>query len=390
MMSSAAVAFTLFMFLYAAGRFFAGKTKGIIAEALFLCLVYAIGFITGIIPRDSLTNTGLPAMMSAFGTMLLVTNLGTMIELKRFIKEWKTVVVCLGGLAVMTLLFCTVGVMIYGREHALSAVSPVAGGIVAASLVNEAAQAAGKADLGAFASLLCSLQTFVGVPVSALLMKSYTNRVVAEKSYTRAEEAENAFSIKIFTNLPAIFMDKPIMVARLGLMLIAGILISKATGGMVPAAVAVLVTGIIGTEIGFLEKQTLSKAGYMDFLIMGLILTLINGFNNLTIESLTGMIVPIIFFLILGALGLALGGAIIGLILRVNWKVAASVALSAMFGYPMTEIIINNIVNSYSIPDEEKELLRNMVMPQMIIAGFTTVTVASVALAGFIVPYIFA
>ena len=79
-----------------------------------------------------------------------------------------------------------------------------------------------------------------------------------------------------------------------------------------------------------------------------------------------------------------------GKVLKVDWHLAAAVSLSAMFGYPMTEIISRAVVSSYNLDKEEEEKLLEAVMPQMIIAGFTTVTIASVVLAGIVAPLIFA
>lgn len=381
---------TLFLFLYAVGRIIAKKTKGICVEALFLSLIYAAGFISGVIPNDSLEVTGIPALMNAFGTMLLVTNLGTMIELSRFLREWKTVAICFGGLAVLAVLFCTLGILFFGREYALTAIAPVSGGIVAAGMISAAAEAAGKMDFGAFASLLCSLQTFVGVPASAYLMSRYCDKIVQKKAYSGPEvDSARKIDLRLIKHMPAVLNEESMMVARLLMVTLLGYFISVWTKGALPAAVVVLVLGIIGTETGFLERQTLAKAGYMNFLIMGLILILPYGFRTLTADAFGDMILPILFFLVIGAAGLMIGGFFVGKILRLDGKLSAAVALSAMFGYPLTQIIVDNVVNSYNIPQEEKEKLSGMVMPQMIIAGFTTVTIASVAIAGFLAPVIF-
>ncbi len=389
MTSNPVFSIALFMFLYAVGKMIAKKTDGIIAEALFLSLAYAAGFIFGIIPSNSLELTGIPAMMNAFGTMLLVTNLGTMIELARFIREWKTVVVCFAGLAVMTLFFCTIGIMVFGREYALSAVAPVAGGIVAAGMISSAAEAAGQLDYAAFASLLCSLQSFVGVPLSAYLMHKYCDSIVKSGDFSDHYVSKINFNIK-FINMPSALNESSMMVFRLLLITLLGQFISNLSGGFLPAAVLVLFLGIIGTETGFLERQTLTRAGFMSFLLMGLILTLPHGFRTLTAESFGALLLPIVFFLVLGAIGLMIGGAIIGKILKVDMRLAASVSLSAMFGFPMTQIIVDNVVDSYTeLSDENREKLREKAMPQMIIAGFTTVTITSVAIAGFIAPLIF-
>lgn len=87
MWSDPLISITLYLGLYAVGTVIADKTKGLICEALFLCLVYAIGFATGIIPRDSLVSTGIPGVLSAFGVMMIIGNLGIMIELRRFCES---------------------------------------------------------------------------------------------------------------------------------------------------------------------------------------------------------------------------------------------------------------------------------------------------------------
>lgn len=392
MWSNPVVSITVFMLLYAIGKVIAKKTKGIIVEGLFLSVVYIIGFLTGLFPSDILSGTGVPAMMSAFGTMLLVTNLGTMIELSRFLKEWKTVAICLGGLLVMGVLFSTVGSLIFNRYYALSALPPVAGGIVAAGLVADAAEAAGMTHYGAFASLVCSLQTFAAVPVASYFLRKHCDQIVESKSYLSAgqNQAGSGFpDLRVIKSFPKLWNDGSMMVARVLLVMLLGTYISKASGGTLPAAVVVLVLGILFTELGFLERQSLAKAGYINILIMGMVMSLPNSFRTLTPESFGAMLGPVVFFLVLGVAGLLIGGMVMGWLLKIDWKLAAASSLAAMYGYPLTEIIPRAVAGSYDLPPEEEEKLLEQVMPPLIIAGFTTVTVASVALAGFIAPIIF-
>lgn len=392
MWTSPLMAITVFMLLYAVGKVISKKTKGILVEALFLSAVYIIGFLSGIVPVDALTNTGIPAMMSAFGTMLLVTNLGTMIELRRFLKEWKTVLICFAGFAVVGLTFCTVGIIVFNRYYALCALPPVAGGVVAASLVNDAAEAAGQTDYGAFAALVCSLQTFVAVPVASFLLHRYCDQQVCSKSYLKAATSNGHGSFPDFHVIkkwPDEWNDGSMMVARLMIVALLGTWISRLTGGALPTAVAVLLLGIVFTELGFLEPQTLSRAGYFNLLIMGLVMSLPNSFRNLTVESFGAMLPAVLFFLVLGAASLIVGGVVVGKLLNVDWKLAAASALAAMYGYPLTEIIPRAVVGSYDLPAEDSEKLLEQMMPPLIIAGFTTVTIASVALAGFVAPIIF-
>jgi len=389
MWSDPLISITLYIVLYAIGTVIADKTKGLVCEALFLCFVYAIGFATGVIPRDSLVSTGIPGVLGAFGVMMIIANLGTMIELQRFIREWRTVVVCCGGLLVMTVLCGVIGTMVYGKYYAFSAIPPLAGGVVAQQLVSEAASAAGAPEYGAFAALVCSFQTFIGIPLSAYLLRKHCDPIVAEHAFqTESKENGKKFpNLRIFKPMPAAWSDGSVMVAKLLLVTLLGSFIASKTG--VPAAVVILIIGIIFAELGFLERETLTKAGYMNFLFMGLIMLLPLDFSSLTMESLGNMVLPMVFMIVLGAIGLAVGGALTGLLLKEDWKLSASIALSAFLGYPLTESIVRTVVRSFKLPEDEEGKLLGMVLPQMIIAGFTTVTVASVLMAGVIAPMIF-
>ena len=392
MWSNPMFSFAVFMILFGIGSIISKKTKGIIVEALFLSVVYMIGFITGIFPQNALEITGIPAMMSAFGTLLIVTNLGTLIEMRRFIKEWKTVVITLGAMAIMGIFFCTIGIFLFGKYYALSALPPVAGGIVAAGLVINEAEMAGLSQYGAFASMVCSLQTFVGVPLCAFLVRKYCDKIRKDGSYADAgvkRDGEEKEHKKLIGKFPDALNSGTMIVARLLIVAVLGLFISNLTGGKLPAAVVVLVLGTIFTEIGFLETQTLAKARYMDFLLMGLIMTLPHGFRTLTLASFGEMFPIVVFFLLLGAVGLIIGGAVCGKILRTDWRLSGAIALCAMLGYPLTEMVARSVTESYGLPKEEEEKLLEAVLPQLIIAGFASVTVASVALAGFVAPMIF-
>ena len=65
--------------------------------------------------------------------------------------------------------------------------------------------------------------------------------------------------------------------------------------------------------------------------------------------------------------------------------VELAIGSTCLFGFPGTYIISQEVVTSLSQNESEKQFLTKRILPKMLIAGFTTVTVASVILAGFIV-----
>ena len=79
-----------------------------------------------------------------------------------------------------------------------------------------------------------------------------------------------------------------------------------------------------------------------------------------------------------------------------KWSPALSIAagFSCMFGYPITYTVAMEVVQGVTdggdYTEQEVQRLTDYVLPKMLIAGVTTVSVASVVLAGVVAPMIFA
>ncbi len=123
--------FTVFVVIFALGDVVANKTKAMVSSVIVGCVVYLVGFLTGIIPSTSVDSTFLPNIMSTFGIALLITNLGTMMNLEELIREWKTVLVALAGLVGVAVVAFTVGSWVFGRDWALLGSAPISGGLIA-------------------------------------------------------------------------------------------------------------------------------------------------------------------------------------------------------------------------------------------------------------------
>ena len=118
---------------------------------------------------------------------------------------------------------------------------------------------------------------------------------------------------------------------------------------------------------------------------------LFNGFASVSLQDFIGMIVPIFGMLVIGAIGIAIGSAIAGKIVGYNIFVSIACGVTALFGYPGTEILSKEVCASMDdFTELEKVYALDYVMPKMIVGGFTTVTIASVVFAGIIAPMIFA
>ena len=74
---------------YAISDAVSARTKGLISSVLCLSLLYLAAFLTGILPKDTIAVTGIPTMLGAFGTLFMITNIGTLIRLRDFCREFE-------------------------------------------------------------------------------------------------------------------------------------------------------------------------------------------------------------------------------------------------------------------------------------------------------------
>jgi hypothetical protein len=368
------------------------KTKGIISGLLTASVIYIAGYLTGIIPTDQPSALGLGAIISSYGQLLIIVNLGTMVSLDDLLKQWKTVLTCLTSLIVMAVLVGIIGTVLFGREIGLLAVGPISGGAVASSMVAEVATDAGRSDLAALAMLFNVIQLLFGVPASSFLLKKYCNHAVETGEFRTmtAGDSNKSINFQVLKPLPDHINTRYLIMAKLCIVAFAAVMINKASGGSFPVAIAALLLGIILTELGFLDRKSLQKTKFYYFLMFAFMVYLVNAFSSLTLERLISFIVPLIVLLTIGTVALVLGAIIMGKLLKIDWRLAGSLGPAAMFGYPFSQLICEDVVREMHLSDEDSEQLLGVVMPQMVIAGFVTVTIASVFIAGIVAPMIFA
>jgi hypothetical protein len=154
--------------------------------------------------------------------------------------------------------------------------------------------------------------------------------------------------------------------------------------------VAYLLFGVIFTELGFLERNSLGAA--QSFNILMLILMSMSPASFASIESpaqLLEMLFPLLGTLLVGAVGISIAAVIMGKLVGYSVPLSIAVGLTALFGYPASYVISTECVNGLDVDEEEKKRIVDYVMPKMLIGGFTTVTIASVVFAGIIAPIIF-
>ena len=127
-----ALAFVLCAAVYIIGEVVSTATKAWIPSVFVTAAIILVGYWT-VLPTTLISDAVLIPFGSTIGIYLLITHMGTVISIKQLLEQWKTIVVCLAGLAGMCVLALFVCPLLMDRSFVVAGLPPLTGGIVAAT-----------------------------------------------------------------------------------------------------------------------------------------------------------------------------------------------------------------------------------------------------------------
>ncbi|ALS36178.1 putative membrane protein [Enterococcus rotai] len=386
-------AFTLLMAILYIGDAVSSKTKAWISSVFVCAVLFIIGYWT-FFPENIVEIAGIPPVVATLLMYLLITNMGTLLSIKELTNQWKTIVITLSGILGIVVLLLTVGSLIFDLKTVLVAVPPLVGGVVSSLIMSEAAQTAGLTSLSVLAILIYVMQGFAGYPLTSIMLKKEGKRMLEKYrsgEWVPVHEQEDQQTAGIDEDIPQLFKKIPkkyhtdfSRIFRLALVALAAYYVSVWCAPFVSISpfVLCLFFGVVASSLGFLEKQPLKKANSFGFAILGLMLFIFDGLKKATPEMLEELLLPMVGIIVIGVIGMYVFSAVVGRILGVSKEMAFAVSLTALYGFPADYIITNEVIQSLTEDEKEKEALTSHMMPPMLVAGFITVTIVSVILAG--------
>lgn len=388
------VAFLIVASVYYIGEFVGAKTKAWVPSVFVTAALFLIGYWT-FFPEDIVVLAGLgPPLGGLLVILLCITHMGTIISIKQLLSQWKVVVITLAGLAGMIILAWFIAMPLAGREYVIAGLPPLTGGIVAATIMNEAALAKGLTSAAVLAIAMYAIQGFVGYPLTSIMLKKEGKRLL--KTYSKEEiaaslnnnkgnedsEADVAKAPKkrLIPAIPEKYSTPAFILGKLMLVAWVSSKLGAITG--LNQAVWALVLGIVFTEIGFLDKDSLNKAKSYGFLMFILMVYIFSGLKDATPEILGAAIGPMAIIIVLGVTGMAIMSIIAGKFFGVSWNMAFAVSLTSLYGFPPNAVITEEVCTAMANTPEEKEFLMGKMLPMMLVGGFVSVTITSVIIAG--------
>lgn len=384
-------AFTIILIVLAAGELVSMKTKAFVPSVFVSAVLFLVGFWT-FMPKDLISQGSFATPIVYVAMYLLLVHMGTLMSLKELLSQWKTVLIALSGIIGVCLMTLTIGRVFFGFETIVAATPPLTGGVVASILMSKAAADKGLTAIAVLATCMYVMQGFIGYPISALCLKKEAKRVLGmyknggdKIKIAKAEvAAETAVKRKkLLPELPEKYQTPYVILLKLGIT--AWIATKIAPVIHLNQFVVCLFLGVILCEIGFLEEKALNKANSFGFLMTALMAFIFANLSQATPEMLKKIVGPLFGIIILGVIGMFILSMIAGKLLGFSKEMAFACALTALYGFPADYILTLEAVKSVCETEDEKEYVIDEMLPKMLVAGFTTVTIASVIIAGFFV-----
>jgi hypothetical protein len=385
------LAITVVLVVFAIGDFISYKTKSIVSMMFVASVLFLAAFWLGL-PETLFSDaqlTGFGALMIGF----LITHMGTLLSFEDLKKQWKTVVIALAAVFGIGIFLLIVGSPILGREYAISAAPPVAGGVVAAIIMGDAAAAQGFESLRVYVTLLVVVQGFFGYPVASFMLNREAKKILAnfDPNKVKVEEVDTSEQVtekrkKLIPPLNKDLQTSYILLAKLGLVALLGFKLAALTNGVIHQYVMCLIVGVAAREIGFLEENIMTLANAQGLAMVGLMAVIFGSLATATPEMVLSLAFPLVGALVFGVIGIAIFSSIAGKVLKESMPMAIAIGTSALFGFPGTFIISNEVANANGKTEEERQAILGAILPKMLVAGFMTVTIASVVLGGVMAP----
>ena len=386
------VAFVVIVGVYAMGDIIGTASKAWIPSTFVIACLFLLGYWT-IFPKEIIAIAGLKKpLIGTLSIFLLVTHMGTTISLKELKKQWKIIIITLTGLVGMIVFAWGICSLFIEQSYIIAGLPSLAGGIIAAVTMQEAAAAKGMEVAAVLAIAMYSIQGFVGYPLTAIILKKEGNRLI--KDYREGNPIESEVELiekkserkKIINPTPDKYFSTAVALTKLAIIATLAMFIGQWTGGWgyfkINGAVAALIMGVVFTEIGFLEKDILKKCGCFNLIALFVMLYIFDGLKGASIEILSSAIVPMISLIGFGVSGMMIVSIFVSRALKISPLIGIGASLTALYGFPPNFVLTNEASNAIAKDEEEKEYLMKHMLPQMIVGGFVTVTITSVIIAG--------
>ena len=379
--------FMIVLIVFALGDIVGKITKGKLSGMMVVMLLFLVGFLTKLIPADIIDQGGLTAL-SKLAIAMVLFNMGTTLNVKQLIEEWRTVLMA----ALCMLASCLVMLLvspIIGFDTVLVGMPVINGAAMATSLMASAAAEKGLATAAALCAVIYSVQKFVGAPIASAMGIRYGKKLL--KAYRenpaqfKKQETGNGASAKVsFADKHKEWYSANVMMALVA----AGSWVAHILGDLTPINYSIwaLLLGVVCAASGLVPTKPLQKSNSYGLMMVAVFGSIIPSLAKVSLSDLGTIAFQTIVLFAAALIGVALVGWVLP-----TWKLvgdkdlAVGIGVEQFLGFPSNVVICREVGDAVGETPEEKAFIEDTLNVPYVVGGITVITVLSTMLAGFVI-----
>ena len=379
--------FMIVLIVFALGDIVGKITKGKLSGMMVVMLLFLVGFLTKLIPADIIDQGGLTAL-SKLAIAMVLFNMGTTLNVKQLIEEWRTVLMA----ALCMLASCLVMLLaspIIGFDTVLVGMPVINGAAMATSLMASAAAEKGLATAAALCAVIYSVQKFVGAPIASAMGIRYGKKLLKAyrenpTQFQKQETGKGASAKVFFADKHKKWYSANVMMALVA----AGSWVAHILGDLTPINYSIwaLLLGVVCVASGLVPTKPLQKSNSYGLMMIAVFGSIIPSLAKVSLSDLGTMAFQTIVLFAAALIGVALVGRVLP-----TWKLvgdkdlAVGIGVEQFLGFPSNVVICREVGDAVGETPEEKAFIEDTLNVPYVVGGITVITVLSTMLAGFVI-----
>ncbi|MFK5647875.1 hypothetical protein ACI3ET_15305 [Ornithinimicrobium sp. LYQ121] len=395
------LAFVVVMLVWTVSDFVAKKTHSLLSSLFVASIIFLVGFLTDIFPEDLLTSSSLLGLAGVVVGFIIV-HLGTMISLDDFKKQWKTFVVGAATVFGIGLSLLLAGLIFGSRisgsaeegyaqalDFIVAGTGSLSGGTISVLIVQEAALGIGLTSIAIFPVLIAALQGLVGFPLTSIILRKEAARLRDEYRAGTLEvpEAEDPAAVSS-SRLPAALRTTPGTLFAVGVVVLVSLGINNLTDGILNTFVVALILGVTLRTVGVFPPSVLAGIDALGLMMIAIMILVFAPLATVQPEDVAALAFPLLLAFLFGVAGIAAFSALVGKLVGYSVPMSVAIGLTSLYGFPGTMILSQEAAKGAGETPEEVSAIEGQILPKMIVAGFSTVTITSVVVTSIIAGFI--
>lgn len=390
------LAFVVVMAVWTVSDFVAKKTQSLLSSLFVASIIFLIGFLTNIFPEDLLTSSSLLALAGVVVGFIIV-HLGTLISLDDFKKQWKTLLIGISTVIGIGIALLVAALIFGGRapggydgvasalDFVIAGTGSLSGGTISVLIIQEAALDIGLTSVAVFPVLIAALQGLIGFPLTSIILRREAKRLKDEYRAGRLAVPVTAEpGAEPSTKLPKALQTTAGTLFVVGLVVLVSLGINNLTNGILNTFVVALILGITLRATGVFKPAVLSGIDSFGLMMIAIMILVFGPLATVQPADVAALAFPLLLAFLFGIVGIGVFAGLVGKLLGYSVPISIAIGLTSLYGFPGTMILSQEAAKGAGENPDEVAAIEGDILPKMIVAGFSTVTITSVVVTSII------